>query len=84
MSRRCGYRGGTPTEANGQPVWLSGGLALYECPRSGISAESISDVEEFLLRKAVDTRPVLDMDARRLDAMLVLEGEWERRKRSEH
>lgn len=46
-----------------------------ECPKSLITAESVAWVEEFQLRKRFGFPNVLEMSARKVEAMLVLEEE---------
>ncbi len=46
-----------------------------ECPKSLIAAESIAWLEEFQLRKRYGFADVLEMPARQVEAMLVLEEE---------
>jgi len=49
-------------------------MALDECPKSYITAESETVLEEFLVRKHIggETR-IEDLSARRVDAFAVLE-----------
>jgi hypothetical protein len=56
-------------------VWAKGGLAVQECPRSYVSTESIGWLEQYGAWRR--TSAVLDMPARDVEAMLILEREIE-------
>jgi hypothetical protein len=60
-------------------VWARGGLGIQECPRSYVTAESVSWLEMYAAwRKAADIR---EMAAKDVEAMLVLEREIEAQER---
>jgi hypothetical protein len=53
-------------------VWAGGGVATETCPRSYITAESITWIEEFLVRRKLGGSPVADLEARTAEAFLLL------------
>lgn len=72
--RRCGW---LPSEATakGRPVWARGGQALDTCPKSHVSAESQTLVEEFRVRRRLGARGVEGLSARQVEAFLILEDQ---------
>jgi hypothetical protein len=63
---------GPGTEA---PVWARNGAALAECPKSSISAESLTLVEEFSARRQLGGMEFSALTARQVDAFTILERE---------
>ena len=53
-------------------------MALAECPKWLVSAESIGLVEEFLLRRRMGFGEVRELTARQVEAFVILQGEMER------
>ena len=76
--RRCGWRVDGQT---GSPrvVWAGGGVATDTCPRSYVTAQSVTWIEEFLVRRKLGGAPVEDLDARTAEAFLVLMEQMEGR-----
>jgi len=72
--RRCGFRGAA-VNAPEQVVWARGGAAVTSCPKSYISAESESLVEEFLVRRKLGGLRMDELSARQVEAFLILEKE---------
>ena len=70
--RRCGWLPPEPAAKN-RPVWARGGIALETCPKSYVSAESLTLVEEFMVRKRVGTRGVEGLSAKQVEAFLILQ-----------
>lgn len=68
--RNCGFVG-EPT--NGRVVWVGGGVAAERCPKSIISAASLSWLEEFHTWRRVPAQALFDWDARTVEAMLLLD-----------
>jgi hypothetical protein len=56
-----------------RPVWARGGAVTYQCPKSLITAESLSFLESFQLLKRIGWANLLDVDARTAEAVLILE-----------
>ncbi len=54
-------------------MWARGDAILYECPRSYITGESATLVEEFLARRRLGGTRFDELSARQVDAMVVLE-----------
>jgi hypothetical protein len=79
--RRCGF---LPSEQRGEAriVWGRHGAHAQECPKSLITAESLTLIEEFLVGRRLGMQNGLDMDARKADAFLILQEETEREQRN--
>ena len=61
-------------------VWARGGVALTECPKPVITAESEALVEEYLVWKRLGPAAVGKLSARQAEAFVVLESAIEREK----
>jgi hypothetical protein len=61
--------------ASPRPVWVRGGVAVSECPKSYISPESLTWLEEFQVRKLFGFGDVMNLPARVVDAFCTLEKE---------
>jgi hypothetical protein len=79
--RRCGF---LASEQRGEAriVWGRHGAQAEECPKSLITAESLTLIEEFLVGRRLGMQNGLDMDARKADAFLILQEEMEREQRN--
>lgn len=75
--RRCGYLGERESVAE-RVVWARRGVALTECPRSYISAESLGWLESWTAWKALGGGAVEGLAARAVDAFLTLEKELQK------
>lgn len=53
-------------------------MALEECPKWLVSAESVAFVEEFLLRQRMGFGEMRELSARQVEAFVILQGEMER------
>ena len=73
LKRRCGWLG-MKDEAEGPPVWARRGIALGRCPKSYITAESLTLVEEFAVRRRLGGVNAADLTARQVEAFAILEG----------
>ena len=49
-----------------------------ECPKSFIRSESTALVEEFVVRRRLGIGDTLDLDAKKVDAFLILREQMER------
>ena len=54
---------------------MRGGVAVSECPKSYISPESLTWLEEFKVRKLFGFGDVMNLPARVVDAFCTLEKE---------
>ncbi len=75
--RRCGY---LPAESRGEPrlVWVRKRAQTEECPKSMVTGESLSLLEEFFVRRRLGMTNEMEMAARKVDAFMVLREEMER------
>jgi len=78
--RRCGF---LPEEKRGEPriVWGRRQTQAEECPKSLITGASLALLEEFFVRRRLGIPDSLEMEARRVDAFLILRDEMEREER---
>lgn len=77
QQRRCGWGERRPGE-HGPPVWSRGGAAAWECPKTFITGESLTLLEEFQAWKLGGIRDWYKMPARTVDGFLALELELRR------
>jgi predicted Ser/Thr protein kinase len=77
VRRRCGF---LPAEARGAPrlVWARKRAQSEECPKSFVTGESLSLVEEFFVRRRLGVEAGMETPARKLDAFLILREELDR------
>jgi hypothetical protein len=77
VKRRCGF---LPEEVRGQPriVWGRRQIDAQECPKSLITGESLALLEEFFVRRRLGMQDSLELEARKVDAFLILRDEMER------
>jgi hypothetical protein len=78
--RRCGF---LPEEKRGEPrvVWGRKQTQVEECPKSLVTGESLALIEEFFVRRRLGMHHSPEMEARRVDAFLILQDEMEREER---
>lgn len=62
-------------EENGQPVWARRGVSLGTCPKSLITAESQTTVEEFFIRRRLGLMDEQHLTTRQVEAFAILEKE---------
>jgi hypothetical protein len=72
--RRCGWLP-VPKGPPAHPVWARGPVSTSTCPKSLITAESQSLVEEYLVRRRMGGIRLDDLAARHAVAFLILEKE---------
>ena len=67
----------------GEPrlVWIRKRAQAEECPKSFVTGESLSLVEEFFVRRRLGMPDSIGMPARKVDAFLILREEMEREER---
>ena len=70
--RRCGWLP-VPKDPPSHPVWVRGPVSASSCPKSLITAESESLVEEYLVRRLLGRVRLDELDARQAEAFLILE-----------
>ena len=61
-------------------IWGRKGHVAHECPKSLISADSLSWLEQYQVWRIHPAQPLTEMDARSAEAFLILEGERLREK----
>ena len=79
--RRCGF---LPIEKRGEPrvVWGRRQTQTEECPKSLVTGESLALLEEFFVRRRLGFHERIDeIEARKVDAFLILQDEMEREER---
>lgn len=74
QSRRCGWLG-YADEPKGPPVWARKNVALHTCPKSFVTSECQSLVEEFLVRRRFGAIDIRDLSAKQVEAFALLERE---------
>lgn len=61
-------------EVSGPLVWARGQIALRTCPKSYISSDSQTLVEEFLVRRRLGAMDFEELSARQVEAFVILEN----------
>jgi hypothetical protein len=61
-------------DGRGPVVWARSGLALAECPKPVITAESEALVEDFFVRRRLGGTTIGDLTARQVEAFVILES----------
>jgi hypothetical protein len=77
--RRCGWLPALKDQP-AHPVWARGQVTTPSCPKSFISAQSQSLVEEYLVRRRMGGIRLDHLSARQAEAFLILEKEIEAEK----
>ena len=62
-------------------VWGRKQTQTEECPKSLVTGESLALVEEFFVRRRLGIADSIDLEARKVDAFLILRDEMEREER---
>jgi len=80
VRRRCGF---LPDDRRGEPriVWGHKQTHTEECPKSLVTGESLTLLEEFFVRRRLGIQDSLELEARKVDAFLILRDEMEREER---
>jgi hypothetical protein len=73
--RRCGFLPGGGEAAGAAPVWTRARTVLTTCPKSYITSESLSLLEQFHAWKLFGNEDSERLPARTVDAFFVLERE---------
>lgn len=79
--RRCAWRN-DQEQSQARPVWVRGKTLAFCCPKSIITSQSFSFIEQFLYWKRCGGDLWL-LDAKAVDAILLLEDESEKENRNE-
>ena len=61
-----------------RPIWSRRGVVAMQCPKSLITAESLSFIDEFQIWKRFGCADVGSMNARTVEALSILESEWQK------
>ena len=77
--RRCGWLPAREDPA-AQPVWARQQVSTTVCPKSLVTAESLSLVEEFFVRRRLGGFRLDELTARQAEAFLILERELQAEK----
>jgi hypothetical protein len=80
VKRRCGF---LPDEQRGEPriVWGRKQTQAEECPKSLVTGQSLALLEEFFVRRRLGMQHSPELEARKVDAFLILRDEMEREER---
>ncbi len=80
-SRRCGF---LPADKRGRSriVWGRRQTHSDECPKSLVTGDSLAFLEEFFVRRRLGIAESADLEARKVDAFLILRDETEREERN--
>ena len=62
-------------------MWGRHQVHSEECPKSFIRGESLGLVEEFFVRRRLGMAETLELDARKIDAFLILREQMEQEER---
>jgi hypothetical protein len=79
--RRCGFLPAAE-RGEGRIVWGRGQEYLDECPKSFVTGESLSLIEEFFVRQALGASLSIAAPARTVDAFLILRDQMEQEERN--
>ena len=63
-------------------VWARRDAATGSCPRSYVTTESVGLLEEFLVRRQLGGMACEQLDARKVEAFIVLERELDKERRA--
>jgi hypothetical protein len=72
MQRRCGWLT-HGEEVKGPPVWARNDVVLFTCPKSYVTSESETLVEEFFVRRRMGAIEFSELSARQVEAFAILE-----------
>ena len=73
QKRRCGWLPHSD-EVKGPPVWARKDVALFTCPKSYITPDSETLVEEFFVRRRMGAIDFSALSARQVEAFAILEN----------
>jgi len=64
---------GHTDERKGPPVWARKDVTIHTCPKSFVTSDSQSLVEEFLVRRRLGAIDIRDLSAKQVEAFALLE-----------
>jgi len=70
--RRCAWLG-FKEEARSAVIWARKNVAVTSCPKSLVTAESETILEDFLVRRRLGGIALSELSAKRAEAFLILE-----------
>jgi hypothetical protein len=76
MKRRCGWLTAALTTP-ARPIWTRKRISTDRCPKSVVSAQSLTWLEEFFVWRKLRGEFDIDAEARKVEAFLILEAELE-------
>jgi hypothetical protein len=65
---------GLDDDERGAVVWARRGVALTQCPKTVVRAESEALVEEFFVRRRLGGTAFAELSARQVEAFVILES----------
>lgn len=80
-SRNCAFLDSNYSPRS-QIVWARGSVNSARCPKSIITAQSLTFVEQFFIWKDLGGGFPFELDAKAADAILILEREWRAEKQN--
>jgi hypothetical protein len=72
-ARHCAFANEPAAE---KPVWSRRDVITTQCPKSLITAESLTLIDEFQIWKRFGCADISAMSARKVEALSILENEW--------
>lgn len=72
--RNCGFENSVRFNAE-RPVWARRSISTTKCPKSIVTAESLSLLEQFQIWRRFGSTDVLRMNARAAEAFVLLDDE---------
>jgi hypothetical protein len=81
LKRRCGWIPAAPDKP-ANVVWSRRNVVIDECPKSFITAQSLTWLEEFFIMRQFWQAHLYELPARQVEAFLILENE--RRSEAHH
>jgi hypothetical protein len=73
VKRRCGFLGIAASET--APVWAHRNVVCMSCPKTFVSAQSLTWLDEFRYWQRLGGSGYLDAEAKKMDAFLLIEAE---------
>ena len=74
-TRHCAFANEPPAQ---KPIWSRRGVTTTQCPKSLITADTLVFIEEFQVWKRFGCADVSLMNARKVEALSILENEWQK------
>jgi hypothetical protein len=74
--RNCAWVKEQPAGERRRAVWARERVLTFQCPKSIITAKSLSFIEQYQVWKELGGINALEIDAKAADALMVLEQAW--------